>query len=112
MKTILVVGVALLMLGIFVSILTGNLMSEVQSAEHSYDPIHYYEQPYHDTVVLYEQGLDDIGDAAYPFGMIGIVALSIGAILIGVSFIIYSSDRKRMVEGQYKDDGKICRNIH
>ena len=87
-KIVLIVGVILLVLGIFISISASNLMSEVQSAKSSYDPIHYYEQPYHDTVVRYEQALGDIWNAASPFGMIGIVILLIGVILTVLSFVL------------------------
>ena len=101
-KIVLIVGVILLMLGVFVLISANNIMSEISSVKNSYDPIHYFEQPYHDTVVRYEQGLHNIWNAASPFGMIGIVVLLIGVILTGFSFVL--PIEKRVVRGHYEDD--------
>ena len=101
-KKILLVGVALLMLGIFISISANNLMSEISSVKHSYEPIHYYEQPYHDTVVRYEQGLNDIGNAVSPFGMIGLVVLLIGVSLTGLSFVLPIEKRVAGISKEYK----------
>lgn len=100
-KEILLVGVILLMLGVFVLISANNIMSEISSVKNSYEPIHYYEQPYHDTVVRYEQGLKDIGDAASPIGMMGIVVLLIGVSLTVLSFVL--PIEKRVVRGH--EDG-------
>ena len=81
-KIVLIVGIMLLVLGIFISFSASNIMREVQSVKNQYEPSDY------DAVAHYEKALQNIWNIVSPFGMMGIIVLLIGISLTGLSFVL------------------------
>jgi len=75
-KIVLIVGIMLLVLGIFISFSASNIMGEVQSVKNRYEPSDY------DTVAHYVESMEKIWDIAYPVGIVGFVIFVIGLLLI------------------------------
>jgi len=71
-KGILLVGIILLLVGLFIWFSSSNIMSEVQSVLHRYEPSDY------NKVAHYEQALQNIWNAVYPIEIVGFIVFVIG----------------------------------